>query len=438
MPFARRPLGALTIIVILLGCQRELIPTPNLYLDSELAPFANVPPELATNTVDLLYVTDRLPREGGDKDSLSYGYGRSFSTAFGSLVVRIGDDVSWSDLVRASTSRKRKVSLRLSVDSITELGRFPPTPGPLVVTDGVLVETPEYLAARESMVQALHDELRRRLAMTPRQEAFVFVHGFGNTMQDAAFRLAELWHFLGREGVPILYSWPAGFPGLLRGYNRDRESGEFTIFHLKEFLKALAECSEIDTIHLIAHSRGTDVAMTALRELIVQTRAGGVDPRAVLKLGNIIMAAPDIDADVSSQRNSAEQLFDGYELLTVYVSKNDRAIGSAEWLFSSSRRLGTIQPEEVLESERARIKLMPNADIIDARVHTDYTGHGYFLSNPAVLSDIILVLRYDRRPGAANGRPLTPIVHNYYMLDDNYPQKAAPMPKGRSAAPPPG
>ncbi len=430
MPFARRALCVLIILVMLLGCQRELIPTPNLYLDPELAPFAHVPPELATNTVDLLYVTDRLRR---DVANVSYGYNRSLSTAFGSIVVQIGDEVSWDDLVRASTTKKRKVSLGLSVESITELGRFPPTPGPLVVEDGVAMLSPDYLAEKQAVVHELYDELRRRLSMTSRKEAYVFVHGFSNTFEVAAFRMAEMWHFLGREGVPILYSWPAGYPGLIRGYNYDRESGEFTIFHLKEFLRALAGCPQIDTIHLIAHSRGTDVAMTAMRELILEVRAGGDDPRTALKFGNVIMAAPDIDADVSSQRNGAERLHDGYELLTVYVSQNDRAIGSAEWLFSSPRRIGKIKPEQVLESERARIKLITNADIIDARVHTDYTGHGYFLSNPAVFSDIILILRYDRTPGAANGRPLTPIMHNYYILDDNYPQKAAPMPKGRSA-----
>ena len=104
MPFARRSLGFLTILVILVGCQRELIPTPNLYLDPELAPFAKVPPELATNTVDLLYVTDRLRR---DVANVSYGYNRSRSMAFGSLVVQLGNDLSWDDLVLASTTKKR-------------------------------------------------------------------------------------------------------------------------------------------------------------------------------------------------------------------------------------------------------------------------------------------------------------------------------------------
>ena len=68
-----------------------------------------------------------------------------------------------------------------------------------------------------------------------------------------------------------------------------------------------------------------------------------------------------------------------------------------------------------------------------ARVRTDYLGHGYFLSNPATCSDVILALRYGRAPGAENGRPLTEVIPNFYILDDNYPQKAAPMPKGAAA-----
>ena len=70
--------------------------------------------------------------------------------------------------------------------------------------------------------------------------------------------IAELWHFLGRQGVPILYTWPAGFGGL-RGYTRDRESGGFTIFHLKQFLRLLASTPELEELNIIAHSRGTDV-----------------------------------------------------------------------------------------------------------------------------------------------------------------------------------
>ncbi len=423
----------LAAIAVLAGCQRNLIPTPNLYAGTEINPFAEVPDELATTTVDLLYVTDRKPEDTTAGD-VKYGYGRSLSMAFGSCTVEIGRNMSWADLVAASRTRKRDHAIPLNVRSVTEQYRFPKTPGPIVIVDGEAIEAPEYVAARQRAIDALHDELRRRLAKTPRKEAYVYVHGYANTFEKGVYRLAEMWHFLGREGVPILYTWPAGHPGLLRGYTRDRESGEFTIFHLKELIKALASCPEIETIHLIAHSRGTDIMMTALRELIVRTRIAGHDPQQTLKIGNVIMAAPDIDMDVSTQRFAAERLYDGYELLTIYVTAHDRAIGSAEWLFASPRRIGTVQPEELLDRELDRVELMPNADIIDAQVRTDFTGHGYFLSNPAVFSDIILVLRYDRPPGAENGRPLTALIPNYYILDDRYPQHAAPLPKRKAAA----
>ncbi len=78
-----RLLVVLPILVVLVGCQRQLIPTPNLYLDRELDPFADVPLPLRTNTADLLYATDRLP-EGGAEGHTEYGYKRSRSLAFGS------------------------------------------------------------------------------------------------------------------------------------------------------------------------------------------------------------------------------------------------------------------------------------------------------------------------------------------------------------------
>lgn len=55
-----RLLVFLPILVVLVGCQRQLIPTPNLYLDRELDPFADVPPPLRTNTADLLYTCTHI------------------------------------------------------------------------------------------------------------------------------------------------------------------------------------------------------------------------------------------------------------------------------------------------------------------------------------------------------------------------------------------
>ena len=61
---------------MLAGCPGpHLMPTPNVYVQTQAHPFADVAPSLRTNTVDVLYATDRqpVPRDDG---TLAYGYGR--------------------------------------------------------------------------------------------------------------------------------------------------------------------------------------------------------------------------------------------------------------------------------------------------------------------------------------------------------------------------
>ena len=95
----------------------------------------------------------------------------------------------------------------------------------------------------------------------------LFVHGYANTFQDASFTMGELCHFLGREFVCAIFTWPAGGSrGLFMGYNVDRESGEFAVHHLKQALRLIADTPGVEKLHVLAHSRGTDVMVTALRE----------------------------------------------------------------------------------------------------------------------------------------------------------------------------
>lgn len=55
----------------------------------------------------------------------------------------------------------------------------------------------------------------------------------------------------------------------------------------------------MEKIHLASHSRGTDVLMTALRELIIEYRATGVDLRRRLKVDNVLLLAADIDLEAA-------------------------------------------------------------------------------------------------------------------------------------------
>jgi len=416
-------MGALSILVVgLVGCGgggRQLMPTPNLHIGGDKNPFADVPKAFRSSTVDVMYVTDR--KRGIDEyGSIRYGKERSHSLAFGLCLVEIGKDLSWETLVENTRAGKRSKSLGMSL-SIVEQARLPATPLPLVKTDKGLIEAPAALARQDAIVKKFHAELRRRLAKTPLKEAYVYVHGYNNSFESGAFAISELWHFLGRRGVPISYSWPAGAGLKVRGYAHDRESGEFTVFHLKQFLRTVAALPELKKIHIIAHSRGTHVATSALRELFIEARGDKVDPREVCKIGNVVLASPDLDLDVTIQRLGAERFFRGAERVTIYVRTKDRAIGFSSWLFGSRRRVGQMSFADLSPDMKQKVAGLPRTNIISARVKTKFAGHDYYRTSPAVSSDLILLLRDNRAPGAANGRPLTEVAPNYWSIDDKYP-----------------
>jgi len=415
---------AVLAVFVLAGCHGPtLAPTPNLYLSDAGDPFDAVAPEFQSNLVEIFYATDRAPIETDD-GTVKYGYGRSPSLAAGTCTVAIGNDMTWSELVQASRSPKRTARPPLKLTAIHELVRFPDSSTPMIDVDGELGEDPKYLQARAETEALAMRILSDRLAHTSRKEVYLFIHGYNNTFEDAAFRIAQLWHFMGREGVPILYSWPAGRGGVLRGYNHDRESGEFTILHLRRFIEAIASCPDVEKLHIIAHSRGTDVALTALRELNLQYAGTGLDTGEELKLGNLILAAADLDWEVTNQRLIAERLVRVPERFTVYLSKDDVALGMAAWLFDSIRRLGDLVVSDLSEAQRNALKetgLNSHLQLINVKVKTDFLGHGYFISNPAVLSDLILILRDSRPPGAENGRPLLRAEGGFWELYDGYP-----------------
>ena len=410
----------LLALLLLAGCAgRPLMPTPNLYSETDREPFEQVAPALRTSHVDLLYVTDRAP-ERSEQGDLVYGYGRSRSMAFGSAKVEIGKGETWEALVEDSRRRDRSKNWVLRLEDVRELGRFPETPFPFAHRDNRIVQDAAVLGAHSSTVDALRQEIARRLAMTPKKEVLIYVHGYNNDFDDAAFALGELWHFTGREGVPLLYTWPAGFGGL-KGYAYDRESGEFTVFHLKQLLRALSRMPEIERIHLLAHSRGTDVTLSAVRELSIETRARGDDPRKHFRIANLILAAPDVDMEVLGQRAIAEAIGQDVGLITIYTSRGDRAIRLAEALFGSLRRLGRVG-EGALPSYAVKLaEQAVNVSVVENRSRRGLIGHGYFTSDPAASSDLILVIRDRRRPGSEHGRPLTPADVNLGVLEEGYP-----------------
>lgn len=193
----------------------------------------------------------------------------------GGARVEFGENVSWDDFRRESLSDKRSLKLDPHVKRTVEAARFPDSPMPLIRNEEGDLGVDSGVAREAEEVGALvKGELERRLGTLERKEVFLFIHGYNNQFNDAAITMAQLWHFMGRVGMPVIYSWPAGRGGL-RGYTTDSESGKFTNYHLKQFLRSVAELEGLEKLHILAHSRGTDVAMTALKELHLEYRAQG-------------------------------------------------------------------------------------------------------------------------------------------------------------------
>lgn len=413
----------LLVIFLGAGCATpSLMPTPNLYGHTSDNPFADVQPAFRTNTVDILYLTDRVPDGNSAKDP-KYGSRRSLSLAFGMTTVRIGKDMSWDDLVTVSRSAQRHADVPMSMVETRELGRFPPVPTREVKIDGQWVESPESVAARLAAATRMKALVAERLALTPKKEVYVFIHGAGSDFASPAYVMAGFWHFMGRCGVPVLYTWPSSGSGeSLGGYDYNRESSEFTVYHLKQFLRLLATCPGVEKVHIVAHSRGTDTALAAIRELNIEIRASGGNTRTVLKMGCFVLAAADMDLEVSSQRVSAERLMQVPEQMVLYVSSTDLPLRLASFFFGSKGRLGQSHVGDKTPRRAELLKNLPDIQFIDASVAGPWHGsHFYFHEHPAVSSDLILLLRDNRSPGAENGRPLVREADGFWRIDPDYP-----------------
>lgn len=418
-------LSALFLLAGCAGSARTLMPVPNVYTgDSARELFQELPEELKGSDLDLLYVTDRT-REIDSDGRLAYGSGRSHSAAFGSAVVRIIPKMDWDQLVQASLEKDRSTKLKMEMASIEELGRFPETPPPLILIDGEARLDPSHQIQAVESEGIFQAELRRRLKKSARAEVLIFVHGYNNDFDDAAFTLAETWHFMGREFVPILYTWPAGKGGP-SGYIYDRESGEFTVHHLKNLIEDLSTIEEVEAFHMIAHSRGTDVLTSAVRERALVARAKGKDYPDKLRSSHIILAAPDLDMDVVSQRVVAEQLGRETQNITIYSSQTDKAIGLAESMFESVKRIGRMDVDDLTSRQLESVTYIEGISIVEIqKVEKRKSSHSYFHSDPAASSDLVLTVRFGLEPGAENGRPLKPLEANFWQVEPGYPHSHA-------------
>jgi esterase/lipase superfamily enzyme len=406
-------------ILVLSACSSAhvLVDTPNLYVSSQAYPSQDIAEGYATTRPELFFVTDRRVKSS-DNVTHFYGTDRSSSIAFGTVEIQFGQDLSWDALEAASITQSRDNDILLNVVDINEIVRFPEIPLPFRVENGRAVILPDSVAAYETAIRSMQIHLQERLVASKQKDIILYMHGVNTEFNDAALNLADVWHFTGRHGVPIFYSWPAANEGMF-GYFKDRESGEFSIYHVKETIRILASTPGLEKLHIIAHSRGTDIITTALRELVIEFRAAGNNPRDVLKIENLILAAPDLDFGVVRQRLIAEKFGLAIGQLTVYMNQDDGALGLSQYLMAGLR-FGKLSQYDLDDSDKVIFQEVKNVSFVSVEGVSSFLGHSYYKNHPGVLSDIAILVRQNLKPGD-EGRPLIHQQINFWTLPENYP-----------------
>ncbi len=241
------------------------------------------------------------------------------------------------------------------------------------------------------------DEMRLLVERSSARSAFVFVHGYNVTFEDAARRTGQLAYDLDFQGAPIFYSWPSD--GSLGAYTRDEADVEWSWPHLYEFLSDVSSASGADRIHVIGHSMGNRALTKALAEF-ARRDAGRI-------FDQVLLAAPDIDAQTFAEQ-IAPVIPSTASRVTLYASSRDRALQASQAVHGYARAGDSGEGLVVIDG----------IDTVDAStVDTDLLGHGYFAEAEPILQDLYKVLRDGERPQERGLIPRLKEVLTYWLLE---------------------
>jgi esterase/lipase superfamily enzyme len=254
---------------------------------------------------------------------------------------------------------------RLEQPSIWKLQLQPDPKKHFVLKSVTPLKTDE---ARWQMAKALEGSASKAI--------LVFVHGYNTNFAETAMRTAQLAWDLDFPGVPFFFSWPS--MGQVTSYLRDGETAELS---QDAFNQVLDDLSELPTgeMYVIAHSMGSRIVSEVLK-------ARAERGRATTRISELLLAAPDINAEIFRTRIAPRLAEMRGTQTTVYASSSDLALIASKAV-NGYRRVG---------ETAGGVFVYPGLETIDASkaalVMRDF-GHSYLTDSAAVLRDIGSLLR---------------------------------------------
>jgi esterase/lipase superfamily enzyme len=206
------------------------------------------------------------------------------------------------------------------------------------------------------------------------RDVLIYVHGFNTSLEQARFRLAQIVVDGQFGGVPVLFTWPS--KAALLAYGADKESATASRDAYLKLLEELSQTPGVGRVHILAHSMGTWLTMETLRESAL---SGSPDLHG--RLGNVMLAAPDIDLTVF--KHQMQRLDPSH--FSIYVSKGDRALQVSASI-QGDRRLGAIDPGSQQDREMIEALGVRVFDISD--LSSGLIGHDNYADAPLAVRQI--------------------------------------------------
>ncbi len=207
------------------------------------------------------------------------------------------------------------------------------------------------------------------------RDVLLYVHGFNTGYDEARFRLAQIVLDGRFGGVPALFTWPS--TNNLLDYGAAKENATISRDALAKLIRELTETPDVGRVHILAHSMGAWLTMEALRQDAI---AGS--PALAAKLGDVMLAAPDIDLNVF--RRQLARLDPAH--VFVLVAANDRALSLSRTLTGDRPRLGALDPGN--PGDRAALEAL-GVRVYDLTKEADiFIGHGAYADAPDAVRTI--------------------------------------------------
>jgi esterase/lipase superfamily enzyme len=230
--------------------------------------------------------------------------------------------------------------------------------------------------------------LKTQIRASAGKSAFIFIHGYNVTFEDAARRTGQMAYDLGFDGAPVFYSWPSR--GDIAAYTIDENNIEWSTPHITAFLADFLASTEAAQVYLVGHSMGNRGLARAVADLLA------AQPQLAQKITEIILSAPDIDAAIF-KHDIAPQLAHARNPVTLYASSQDLALAASKAVHGYPRA----------GDSGAGMLIVAGVETIDATgVDTSFMKHSYFAEKRSALSDMFYLIRNQAR---ADQRFLDPV-----------------------------